>query len=383
MTEKNFPEDDLKGLEKEIEAAVDRLFVEKGARPSLAKPTSAPPPNESFLKEEKETDWGMISPPSPKPVQLAKSLEGLETQLLSLEWEISQASLERTMEQALTLKDEFKEVPEITSVLNWMLKTLTYMIQNEDKIGPHLLQFLYDSKETLKVLMKKETENDIPIFKKLALAGIEARFACLEVFQPPKPTTPSVRDEEPRREVPPPVSSDLPEAILQKMELFSARLDQLVEKIDQHLSAHAKIVESPIAPSSEAPPLKTKVTLFKIGERLFGVESDKVEKLFKVPKTLYKKMEQQKRLRLNEREIRMVDLETLFSIPSEEGEEEKQVLVLKGNGEYKGVLMDRVLNRLSGPLERSGELNEYIQGMMRWTYQDLPIKVPVLDLKKL
>jgi hypothetical protein len=46
-------------------------------------------------------------------------------------------------------------------------------------------------------------------------------------------------------------------------------------------------------------------------------------------------------------------------------------------------MMDRVLNRLSGPLEQGGESNEYLLGMIRWTYENLPVKVPILDFEKL
>jgi chemotaxis signal transduction protein len=157
----------------------------------------------------------------------------------------------------------------------------------------------------------------------------------------------------------------------------------MMEKMDRHLSAHDRMVISSFSQSENQIPLRTKVTVFKVGERLFGVESEQVMKLFKIPDHLTKKINQLKRFRLKEFDVRMIHLENFFSISEDNQEEGKQVLILKGNGEYKGVIMDRVLNRLSGPLEKSGESNEYILGMMRWTYQDFPIKVPVLDFKKL
>lgn len=383
MTEKTFIEDDLKGLEKEIEAAVDRLFVEKGAKPSFTQPSLESARPEISMEKEKEAERELIPTIPPLASQPAKILDDLETHLFSLEWEITQTNLEKTMDQVLHLKEEFKDSPELPSVLQRMAKVLTFMTQNQEKIRPHLLQFLFDSKETLKLLMRKDGGSDLDTYKKLALAGIEARFSCLEEFQDIPAVRHPVKVEMPQETQEVPNPSELYGALLQRMEIFSEKLDQLVDRMDRHLSTHAAISERSISPTPpDRSPSKTKVTLFKIGERLFGVESDRIEKLFKVPQILSKKIVQQKRLRLKELDIHMVDLENIFCIPSEEGDEEKQVLVFKVNGEYKGILMDGVLNRLSGPLEESGEYNEYVQGMMRWTYQDLPIKIPILDLRK-
>lgn len=383
MAEKTFIEDDLKGLEKEIEAAVDRLFVEKGAKPILKQPTFEPTRPELFVEKEKEVEREHVPAIPPLATQPTKTLEDLETQLFSLEWEITQTNLEKTMEQVLHLKEEFKDSLELPSLLQRMARVLTFMTQNQEKIRPHLLQFLFDSKETLKLLMRKDGGSDLDTYKKLALAGIEARFCCLKEFQDTPSAGHPLSTEIPKHTQEVPKPSELYETLLQRMEVFSEKLDQLVDKMDRHLSTHTTIHERSISSPPDRSSSKTKVTLFKIGERLFGVESDQIEKLFKVPKILSKKIVQQKRLRLKELDIRMVDLENIFSIPLEEKEEEKQVLVLKVNGEYKGILMDGILNRLSGSLEESGEFNEFIQGMMRWTYQDLPIKIPILDLRKL
>jgi chemotaxis protein histidine kinase CheA len=308
----------------------------------------------------------------------------LETHLLSLEWEITRENLGRTVEQVLTLREDFKEAPDISVVLNRMVRVLNYMIQNEEGIRPHLIQFLLDSKETIKLLMRKEMGDDINIYKKLAHAGLDARFSCLEELREVQSQTPSVKVKVPeRKEEAPLMRPELSEEIIKRMESFSERLDKMIEKMDQHLSAHERLTESPGAWPGNESPLKTRVTVFKKGERLFGVESDKVMKLFKVPSHLCKKMIELRKVRLKGLEVRMIDLENLFPTPAEDQEEERQVLVLKGDEEFKGLMMDRVLNRLSGPLEQGGEFNEYLLGMIRWTYQDLPIKVPILDFGKL
>ncbi len=387
MPDKIFEEEELKGLEQEIDAAVDRLFVEKGGKPLKSISTDSPFSGafQGSTKEvERKVEWEMAPPVVSAPAPSAP-MEKLETQLLSLEWEINKENLKRTVQEVLNLRKDFEEGSDISNLLNRMVSVLNFMIQNEESIQPHLLRFLLDSKETIQLLMKKEEGGEIATYKKLAYAGIEARFSCLEELQVEKPKSTPLQVEMPDREKgPSPWGPELSGEIMRRMETFSESLSKLVEKIDQHLSAHEKLTENveQQQPKHEAP-LKMRVTIFKTGERLFGVESDQVLKLFRVPGPLLKQIVQLKKFKLKEFTVRMINLKHFFSIYGEEQEEEKQVMILKGDEEYKGVIMDRILNRLSGPLEQAGEFNEYLLGLIDWTYEDLPIRVPILDLKKL
>lgn len=381
MTEKTIAEEDLKGLEKEIDAAVDRLFIEKGREPMKRAPASPPPPD--AFQERRDVEWGMV-PPDPLTPSASRPLEKLETQLLSLEWEITKENLGRTVEEVLTLWKDFKESPDISSVLNRMVRVLNYMIQNEEGIQPHLIQFLLDSKETLKLLMRLEAEDNLNVYKKLAHAGIEARFSCLEELQEVKSKPPSVQLEVSDGKAEPCLMKpELAEKIIQRMESFSERLNEMIKTMNQHLAAHERPVESPGPRIGDGSPLKTRVTVFRTGEKLFGVESDKVFKLFKVSSPLTQKMIQSGNVRLKGLEVRMIDLGSFFHISEVDQEEERQVLILKEDREYIGLMMDRVLNRLSGPLEQGGDSSAYLLGMIRWTYDDLPMKIPILDFKKL
>jgi hypothetical protein len=371
MTEKKIAEEELMGLEREIDAAVDRLFVEKidpdgnstGALSSTL-PTSPGPDRglgrqeETFqnvfdnfasrqqgiisdgAKEPMRDAWETFSPSEPLPPppftpSPSGPIEKLETQLLSLEWEITK--------------------------------------EDEEGIQPHLIRFLLDSKETIKLLLRKEPDDDLLTYKKLAYAGIEGRFSSLEGLQEFKPGTSSQV---------PPASPDLIEKIVHRMESFSQKMDEMMQKMDEHLSAHERLTESSVKKPANGTPLKMKVTVFKRGETLLGVESDKVFKLYKVPDSLSEKMAQLRKVRLNGLETKMIDLKSLVPISGESQEGGEQVLILRGDGEYKGLMVDRVLNRLSGPLETGGEFNEYLLGMIRWTYQELPIRVPILDFGK-
>lgn len=418
MTEKTVVEEDLKGLEKEIDAAVDRLFVEKGGEP--LKSPSAPSPLPGTLGEmEREIERKMtppapsisstapssifefetgiekvrssLIPDTPQPLSLeaegfapspSRPIEKLETQLLSLEWEITKENLGRTVEEILVLRGDFRENPDISAVLNRMVEVANYMIQNEEGIRPHLIQFLLDSKETIKLLMRKDTENDIATYKKLAHSGIEARFSCFEELQGVKPKPSSMKTEEAgERARPSLVGPELEEKIIRRIESFSDKLNEMIEKMNRHLSAHEKPIETQAASSADEKSLKTKITVFQMGEKLLGVESDKVFKLFKVPVSLRERLIQPNKVRLNGLEVRIVGLENFLSISEEDRGEERQILILKRDGEYKGLMVDRVLNRLSGPLEQGQELNEYLLGMIRWTHQGLPIKVPILNFE--
>lgn len=382
MTEKTIAEEDLKGLEKEIDDAVDLLFVEKGGEP-LKSGSANPPLPGAFQEMKREVELEMV-PPAPLTPSASRPTEKLETQLLSLEWEITKENLEKTVEEVLALWKGFKETPDISTVLNRMVRVLNYMIQNEEGIQPHLIRFLLDSKETIKLLMRKEAEGDIAIYKKLAHAGIEARFSSIEGLHEVQSKPSSVKTEVSEEKVGAfLMRPELTEKIIQKMESFSKRLDEMIEKMNQHLSAHEKPIETPSVRPQNGRPLKMKVTVFKTGEKLFGVENDKVFKLFKVPIPLCKKMIHFGNVRLKGLEVKMIDLGKYFSVSGENHEEERQVLILKADEEYKGVMMDRVLNRLSGSLEQGGAYNEYLLGMIRWTYEDLPVKVPILDFEKL
>ena len=64
------------------------------------------------------------------------------------------------------------------------------------------------------------------------------------------------------------------------------------------------------------------VTVFKIDEKLFGVESEKVIKLFKVPSTFHDKYSDQQRVRLKEFEVKLIDLRKIFSVKNGDRKEE-------------------------------------------------------------
>ena len=381
--EKIIGEDDIKGLEEEIDSAVDRLFVEKkrnvAERLSMETPISGP----SYEPVKASGGESSFHPP-PEPLPFIKSFEKMETQLLSLEWEITKENLENTKEEVLALREILKERSDITSVLNLMEKALIHMIKNEENIQPPQIKFLLDSKETIKLLMKKETEGEINIYKQLAFGGIEARFLCLEGLKElrAKPPSSGAIEERDKTEIPKMWEQQI-EGILNQMKLFSQKLDEILNKFEQHLSRLGQMTRMSPEKLVEKRFLPVEITIFKIDEKLFGIESHKVSKLFKAPSTFQDKHSSQQRIRLKDFEMKMVDLNKIFSIERKGRKGEIQILIAKEDGEYKGLVVDQVLKKLSAQADISEEYAEYLLGMVHWTYQEQPVDIPILNLKKI
>ncbi len=420
-------EEDLKGLEEEIDDAVDRLFVEKqrgmpesllmesppaepplksqGLEPPMKPPTPEPPvkppqletsvkssllesPMKSSLLEpsyefEKDLELDRSFTPPPVPIPFLKSIENMEAQLLSLEWEITEEKLEKTREEVVALRELLKQKADITSILSDMEKVLSHMIKNEENIKPPWIKFLLDSKETIKLLMRKETEGQINTYKELAYLGIEARFSCLEGMEESKIIRPSLNEEEEieKTEIPIP-GEKKSEDMETKINSFMERVEEIFRTMKQQISRLEETTRIIVPPSSEAKSPAINITIFRVHEKLFGVESEKVFKLFKVPNTFQEKYSNQQKIRLRDLEVKMVDLKKILALQGGEQKGEIKILTVKDNGGYKGFMVDQVLKKLSTLSERRGEVGEYFTGVIYSTYQELPVEIPILDLKK-
>jgi len=420
-------EEDLKGLEEEIDDAVDRLFVEKKRgglenllmdsqllEPSLkspvlesaTKPPTLEPPLKSLVLEpsiqspdleppvksslsepsyefEKMFDLESSPPPPPVPVPFLKSIEKMEAQLLSLEWEITEEKLEKTKEEILALRELMKQKTDITSILTCMDKVLAHMIKNGENIRPPWIKFLLDSKETIKLLMRKETEGEINIYKQLASYGIEARFSSLEGMKETKTIQPTFGKGEGIEKAGISVPGEKKiEDMSNKLSVFMEKAEDIFKTLKQQISKLEEATQRPPDPSLEARPLPVTITIFKIDEKLLGVESAKVFKLFKVPNTFQEKYSKQQKIRLRDLEVKMVDLRKILSIQGGRPKGEIRILAVKDNGGYKGFMIDQVLKKLSTTSDRSGEVGEYFSGVIHSIYQEEPVEIPILDLKK-
>jgi hypothetical protein len=442
-------EEDFKGLDEEIDNAVDRLFVENkrgmikstSVKSPLSEPSMQPPtlePSMEPLMEPPSLDPSMRSPileptmkpsvlepsmetsllepsyefelekninletsspppppptPTPSPVPLLKSVEKMEAQLLSLEWEITDEKLKKTREEVLALRELLKQKPDMRSILNYMEEILNHMIKNEENIHPSWIKFLLDSKETIKLLMRKETDSEINIYKQLAHLGIDARFSRLEGIKESKITPPSLAKKEgiekPGVSIPPEKKVEIISISEKKIEDMSDKMNSFMEKVEKifiemrrQISKLEETTPKPPVPSAEARSKTVNVTIFKVDEKLFGVETEKVFKLFKVPLSFQQKYSDQSKIRLKDLEVRIINLKKIFSIPEGEHAGEMRILTVKDNGEYKGLMVDQVLKQLSTLFEKGGKVGQYFSGVIHSTYQEQPVEIPILDLKK-
>jgi len=439
-------EEDFKGLDEEIDDAVDRLFIDNkmgtGKRvsmespalktpvksfieePSVKPPTSEPsmepplsepsmesPTPEPFIKPsmaepsmkpsflepsyefelEKTLDLGKNldlettpHPPSP-PLQFSKSIDSMEAQLLSLEWEITEEKLKKTREEILALRELLKQKPDLASILSDMEKVLSHMIENEEDIRPSWIKILLDSKETIKLLTRNETEGEINIYKQLAYLGIEARFSSLEGLKESKIAQPSLGkgDRIEKAEHPVPGEKRI-EDMSNKMNSFMVNVEEIFRTMKQQISRLEETIRKPPAPPApvDVRPKPVSVTIFRLDKKLLGVESEKVFKLYKVPNTFQKRYSNQEKIRFRDFELKMINLKKILAIPGGEPKGEIRILAVRDNGEYKGFMVDQVVKKISASSEKEGEAGEYFSGVIHSTYQEQSVEIPVLNLKK-
>jgi chemotaxis protein histidine kinase CheA len=402
MTDKVLEENDIKVLEEEIDSAVDRLFVDKKGTPTETismPPQSAHPPKppetpkppsppkaEQAFQVEKDFDFESPAALPPPAFPSSKSFEKMEGQLLSLEWEINRENLAKTREEVHALRETLKETPEVSSILSLMDKVLDYMVKNEEKIQPPLVTFLMDSKETLRLMMRKEADSELNIYKQLAYAGIQARYSCLEELKDkgPERPVPSSKEEIEKTHIIVKMDNQIGE-ISKKMSLFLEKLEELRKKMDLSVPKGQPVSTQP-QPSGPITPVRSMpmdVTVLKVEERFLGVDSTKIYKLFKVPSDQQAKYSDQQKIRLKDVDARLIDLRKIFSAHKGDRKGEIRILAVNADGECKGLMIDQVLEKLSTSMESGGKIGDYFAGIIHWTYRDRPIEIPVLDLKKL
>jgi hypothetical protein len=264
-----------------------------------------------------------------------------------------------------------------------MDKVLDYMVKNEDKIRPPLVKFLMDSKETLKLLMRKEADSELNIYKQLGYMGIQARYSCLEELKEAKPERPAanVREEIERAGILIKMEQQIGE-LSKKMNSFLEKMEELYQKMDLFVLKVGRGSTQPAEPPIAIRSVPMNITIFKVEERLLGVESEKIYKLFKVPADHQDRYADQQMIRLKDFEARLIDLRKVFSIPKGSRKAEIKILAVKEAGEYKGLMVDQVLERLSTEMETGRNYGEYFTGVVHWTYQERPTDISILDLKK-
>ena len=368
--EKKISEDEIRELEDEIDSAVDRLFRDKTGelQDYVAKEPSA---LESSYVSSTEA-----SPSGPEPI------ERLETQLLQLEWEVTGENLLKTEEEVQALRKEFKESPRMSSVLVLMQKVLQRMIQKSDDIEPSVIKLLLDSKDALKLLGRQE-EGEIKTYQQLACDGLEARFSLMEGAARNQPEIAFAPVEVRQETGPAPKMWEKIEEMFDRIRASSEKVEGILSRMEEtllRLTEGAQKHEKEPLPV-ESPPVS--ITVFKANGKLFGVENDKIYKVFRVPETLYERYCRAGKIRLRDVEVRMIDLRKIFSMEEDDERGAERILLVKDDGQYKGFRIEEVLKKLSAPLlQKRHPYEGYSTGTIQWRYEDHPVEIPVLDLKK-
>ena len=412
--EKNLQENEIKELEEEIDLAVDRLFVEK--RKGLAEPLPQEPSalldslESTSYESTDEPGTGFdfapslmtaLSPPPPTPMpppavptgpSYLKSIDQLEAQLLSLEWEISGEKLSKTQEAVKVLRHSLKQREDVGSVLGFMKDLLDRMRADEDNIRPPMIKFLLDAKETVKLLLRQETDKEITIFKQLALDGIESRFGSMGETKgvPGRAETLRIEEKGPA----PTLIEPKKEEIFNQWDSFFKKTEGILHQINQRLSQLEKVRRDPPpspALQRETPPLSPlkDITVFRTGGKLVGVESEGIRKLFKVPPFFKERYAEQPRVRIREDDVTLIDLKQIFPEESWRSEGAVKLLLLYGEGgtggagECKGLIVEEILKRIMILPEQQGGDGRPLLGRIRWSYEAQPVDVPILDFRRL
>ncbi|OGP90906.1 MAG: hypothetical protein A2157_05540 [Deltaproteobacteria bacterium RBG_16_47_11] len=390
--EKNLREDEIKELEEEIDSAVDRLFVEKrkGLSESLFQesPSLSPSvepsqqPHRAFDFEPSPTPSPVPPVPQPPPSSYLKLIDQIEAQVLSLEWEITDEKLRKTREAIKTLHESFEPRTDIGSVLGLMDSLLGQMIADEENIHPPMIKFLLDAKETIKLLLKEETEKEFTLYKQLAREGIEARFTGLAGPKQPSSPGPPLLREEPISEKAPVEWKRVEEMLTQWNEFFE-KADGVLRQMEQHLSRLEKVHQEPLNSSGKGKLPLMDITVFKAYGKLYGVESQKIMKLYKIPSSFEDKYAHRSKVRLRDIDVTLIDLKKNFPVESWHPEGPSKLLTIQEEGEYKGLIVEEILKRLTISPEDREENGKPLLGIIHWVYQAHPVEVPILNFRKL
>jgi hypothetical protein len=342
---------------------------------------------ESFDLEPSPVSAPAESGPPPQPPPYLKSIDQLEAQLLSLEWEITHDKLQKTREEVGALRELLKQRKDIGSILGFMGSVLDRMISDEEKIDPASIKFLLDAKETIKLSFEKEGEREFEIYKQLAIEGIEARFRGLGNPMKPLPELPSSSAVEPSSEKAPSERTQAEwvkaEELLARWNHFYEKAESLLQRMDRRMCDIERGSHAPAGGSGEGTLSSMDITVFKSYGKLYGVESLKVMRLYKVPASFEERYGDRPKVRVRDKVVTLIDLKKTFPEESWLPAETSRLLMVEEEGEFKGLIVEEVLKRIiTSPSDR-GKNGKPVLGLVHWNYRAHPVDVPILDIKRL
>jgi len=174
--------DFLREFDREIETAIDFLFVDQ-KKEKQKKEDGVVFDDTGEERTETKAVKSISSPPemietTGLGIDPAKYFESLDAHLLSLEWEIDPAVLKEIQTELELLSQIYKQDRSITPIIDTMINLVKKLIENTDNITPDLMSFLRQSGETLKWLVKKKEESET--IRNLVSLGLRTKIDFLK-----------------------------------------------------------------------------------------------------------------------------------------------------------------------------------------------------------
>jgi hypothetical protein len=188
------------------------------------------------------------------------------------------------------------------------------------------------------------------------------------------PETPAVRENEPG----PADGLKHGEDTLRRLDELASQGNQILGRIEgllSHLSSVSTVVPRDNTGGAAEP---VHVMLFRAGDRLFGLETGRILKLYKVPDPHSRRFTHRASVKMKDLEVRVVDLRKLFFLGDSPPGGEVKVLLVKSGSEYTGLMIDQMVDNVSArPEARTGQ-GDYVAAIVHWTWGGQPVEVPLL-----
>ncbi len=338
---------DGEGLEKDIDHAIDSLFVEKGVEaekaPSAAMGMASTEPVKSPEVKPGPRVQESVSQRTDSPT---RNLENLETHLLSLEWEISRDVIGKVISELGFVREAYRNNRAIFQVVEIMDRVAHSLIDDEGNITPESLRFLLEAKDGIKLL--RDELKDKEDCKNMILSGILARYQLMQS----QGETPDREDHNSARE------RDF------------ATLARDLRKLSRQLQVEIRqlgAITKELQPRRELLPASEMVetVLVESSGRVFAIEKDLVLRSVKIPFTMVRTIWKDREIRIRGTRLPLINVFRLFRLKGRVEPNEKTVVMIKKGGRTLAVLVDRLLQGKGIPAQHVREQKSvaYVRGV--------------------
>lgn len=359
MDEQDTKGNELKGLEAEIDSAIDTLFVERGGEKEKApfaavatapdEPVKAPDEGLQSLAQKTESEALSMErkPPSGATDGPTRNLENLQTHLLSLEWEISPDLIDKIISELGFLKEANRNNRAIFEVVDIMRKVAHLLADDEGNITPENVRFLLEAKDGIKLLCDELKDKED--YKNLVLSGILARYQLLQ--DQGKEAVEGRDDAGGERDF---------EHIAKDLRELS---HQLQDEIRQ-LGALTQTLQG--RPDHSAPSEMVRTVLVESCGRVFAIEKDRVVRSVRIPYRVVRTIWRNREIRIRGVRLPLINLFRLFRLKGRVEAKDKVVVLVKKGERTLAILVDRLLQKKKIPTRsiREEKRLAYIRGVV-------------------